>query len=127
MAHILVVEDEETIRNLICWNLELVGHQCSAAADGREAKKVLEDETFDLVLLDVMLPGLDGFQLAEYCRHMPVMFVTAKEGIEDKMKGFRAGRTIIWSNRLRSWNYWPGSTSSCAGTEKMRRASRSGA
>lgn len=91
MAHILVVEDEETIRNLICWNLELVGHQCSAAADGREAKKVLEDGTFDLVLLDVMLPGLDGFQLAEYCRHMPVMFVTAKEGIEDKMKGFRAG------------------------------------
>ena len=51
MAHILVVEDEETIRNLICWNLELVGHQCSSAADGWEAKKVLEDGGFDLVLL----------------------------------------------------------------------------
>lgn len=91
MAHILVVEDEETIRNLICWNLELVGHTCSMAADGWEAKKALESGQFDLVLLDVMLPGYDGFQLAQYCQDMPVMFVTAKEGIEDKMKGFRAG------------------------------------
>lgn len=91
MAHIFVVEDEETIRNLICWNLELVGHTCSAAADGWEAKKALEGGKFDLVLLDVMLPGLDGFELVKYCQDMPVMFVTAKEGIEDKMKGFRAG------------------------------------
>lgn len=91
MAHILVVEDEETIRNLICWNLELVGHICSMAADGWEAKKAMEGGRFDLVLLDIMLPGLDGFQLAQYCGDMPVMFVTAKDGIDDKMKGFRAG------------------------------------
>lgn len=91
MAHILVVEDEETIRNLICWNLELVGHSCRVAADGWEAKKTMEDGQFDLILLDIMLPGLDGFQLAQYCGNTPVMFVTAKEGIEDKMKGFRAG------------------------------------
>lgn len=91
MAHILVVEDEETIRNLICWNLELVGHTCSTAADGWEAKKTIEGGRFDLILLDIMLPGLDGFQLAPRCGDTPVMFVTAKEGIEDKMKGFQAG------------------------------------
>lgn len=91
MAHILVVEDEETIRNLICWNLELVGHTCSTAADGWEAKKTIEGGRFDLILLDIMLPGLDGFQLAPHCGNTTVMFVTAKEGIEDKMKGFQAG------------------------------------
>lgn len=48
MARILVVEDEETIRNLICWNLELVGHSSSSAADGWEAKRMLENQQFDL-------------------------------------------------------------------------------
>lgn len=91
MAHILVVEDEETIRNLICWNLEMVGHSCDIAADGWEAKKRMESGQFDLILLDIMLPGLDGFQLAQYCGNTPVMFVTAKDGIDDKMKGFQSG------------------------------------
>lgn len=91
MAHIFVVEDEETIRNLICWNLEMVGHKCSEAADGWTAKQMLTDGQYDLVLLDVMLPGLDGFSLAQYCGKTPVMFVTAKEEIQDKMKGFQAG------------------------------------
>ncbi len=91
MARILVVEDEETIRNLICWNLELVGHSSSSAADGWEAKRMLENQQFDLILLDVMLPGIDGFRLAEYCSGTPVMFVTAKDEIQDKMKGFQAG------------------------------------
>ena len=49
MAHILVVEDEETIRNLICWNLEMVGHSCDMAADGWEAKKMMESGQFDLI------------------------------------------------------------------------------
>ena len=91
MAEILVVEDEETIRDLICWNLELVGHVLVPAADGAVAKQLLLENTFDLILLDVMLPGMDGFQLAEYCADMPVMFVTAKDGIQDKMKGYHAG------------------------------------
>lgn len=91
MARILVVEDEETIRNLICWNLELVGHSSSSAADGWEAKRMLENQQFDLILLDVMLPSIDGFHLAEYCSGTPVMFVTAKDEIQDKMKGFQAG------------------------------------
>ncbi len=91
MARILVVEDEETIRNLICWNLELVGHSSSSAADGWEAKRMLENQQFDLILLDVMLPGIDGFRLAEYCSGTPVMFVTAKDEIQDKMRGFQAG------------------------------------
>lgn len=91
MARILVVEDEETIRNLICWNLELVGHSSSSVADGWEAKQILENQQFDLILLDVMLPGIDGFRLAQYCGETPVMFVTAKDEIQDKMKGFQAG------------------------------------
>ena len=91
MADILVVEDEETIRELICWNLELVGHAPVPAKEGDAAKQLLEKRTFDLILLDVMLPGIDGFELARFCDGMQVMFVTAKDGLQDKMKGFHAG------------------------------------
>ena len=69
----------------------MVGHSCDMAADGWEAKKMMESGQFDLILLDIMLPGLDGFQLAQYCGNTPVMFVTAKDGIDDKMKGFQSG------------------------------------
>ncbi len=74
MAHILVVEDEETIRNLICWNLEMVGHSCDMAADGWEAKKMMESGQFDLILLDIYAawPGRipAGAVLWEYTRYV---------------------------------------------------------
>jgi len=65
MARILIVEDEESINTLIQMNLELVGHECTSIFDGQSALNVLKRETFDLILLDVMLPEKDGFQVIE--------------------------------------------------------------
>lgn len=90
---ILVVEDEVAIRDLICINLELVGYEVSTAEDGLEAKSFLEKNTVDLILLDVMIPGIDGFSLIEQIKkyNIPVIFVTAKESVLDRVKGLRLG------------------------------------
>ena len=66
---------------------------CSCVYDGVSAADVLEKEVFDLILLDVMLPGIDGFELMEYIREIgtPVVFLTAKVALEDKLKGLRLG------------------------------------
>ena len=90
---ILVVEDEVAIRDLICINLELVGYEVSTAEDGLEAKSFLEKNKVDLILLDVMIPGIDGFSLIEQIKkyNIPVIFVTAKESVLDRVKGLRLG------------------------------------
>lgn len=90
---ILVVEDEVAIRDLICINLELVGYEVSTAEDGLEAKSFLEKNTVDLILLDVMIPGIDGFSLIEQIKkyNIPIIFVTAKESVLDRVKGLRLG------------------------------------
>ncbi|MBQ8216032.1 MAG: response regulator transcription factor [Clostridia bacterium] len=91
MAKILIVEDEQAINDLICLNLRLVGHQCHQCFDGKEALSLLEGERFDLVILDVMLPGASGFEIVEEIKDTPVIFVTAKGTLEDRLKGLRAG------------------------------------
>lgn len=93
MGHILVVEDEETIRDLIIMNLTMVGHTSVAAADGAEAINALPSNTFDLCLLDVMLPGMDGFHLLESFQKakVPVIFLTAKNSLSDRVKGLKLG------------------------------------
>ena len=91
MAKILIVEDEQAINDLICLNLRLVGHQCHQCFDGKEALSLLEGERFDLVILDVMLPGASGFEIVEEIKDIPVIFVTAKGTLEDRLKGLRAG------------------------------------
>ncbi len=63
MAEILIVEDETAINELLRRNLELVGHRCRSVYDGEAAVEVLEEQAFDLMLLDIMLPGLDGFEV----------------------------------------------------------------
>lgn len=90
---ILVVEDEEPIRNLIAINLELVGYQVLTCADGLIAKELLKRERVDLVLLDVMIPGMDGFELIREIdlEKTPVIFLTAKESVLDRVKGLRLG------------------------------------
>lgn len=90
---ILVVEDEVAIRDLICINLELVGYEVSTAEDGLEAKSFLEKNKVDLILLDVMIPGIDGFSLIEQIKkyNIPIIFVTAKESVLDRVKGLRLG------------------------------------
>ena len=93
MIRILTVEDERAISNLIRMSLEKAGYSCTCAFDGAEAAELLEHSRYDLILLDIMLPEIDGFELMEYIRptEIPVIFITAKARVEDKVKGLRLG------------------------------------
>lgn len=92
MAKILIAEDEKTINELIRRNLNLVGHQCVQAFDGREALEVCRTQSLDLALVDVMMPKMDGFQLKrELPETLPVIFVTAKSGLSDRLAGLGLG------------------------------------
>ena len=93
MIHVLIVEDEKPISNLIRMSLTKEGFLCTCAYDGAAAADLLEKNTYDLILLDVMLPEVDGFELMEYIRPMeiPVIFLTAKASVHDRVKGLRLG------------------------------------
>lgn len=93
MIHILIVEDEKPISDLLKLGLSKAGYQCTCVYDGQSMLEVIEKEQFDLILLDVMLPYIDGFELMEYIREMeiPVVFLTAKSSLKDKVKGLRLG------------------------------------
>ena len=92
-TNILIVEDDEAISNLIKINLNMVGYESQQVFDGLEAFNLLKKEAFDLVLMDIMLPGMDGFELMEKIRdlNIPVIFLTAKNGLADKVTGLRSG------------------------------------
>lgn len=91
MARILIVEDEILINELLCKNLTLVGHKCACAFDGAEALECIKTEAFDLLILDVMLPEVSGFDIIKQAGNVPVIFVTAKNDLKDRMKGFTLG------------------------------------
>ena len=92
MAYILVAEDEIPINDLICKNLKLLGYKTAQAFDGPEALRLAEKENFDLVLLDVMLPGMSGFQVkTKLAKDLPVIFVTAKTSVSDQLTGLNLG------------------------------------
>ena len=93
MAKILIAEDELSINDLIKKNLCLVGHDCVQRTDGSEALDTALTENFDLIILDVMLPGLSGFDIISRLKEakIPVIFVTAKGALEDRLKGLRLG------------------------------------
>lgn len=93
MLKILITEDEEPIANLIKMNLSKAGYECVWAPDGLRAADLMMNDTFDLVLLDIMLPGIDGYELLEYARKLdfPVIFLTALGTTEHKVKGLRLG------------------------------------
>ncbi len=92
MANILIVEDEPAINELIKRNLQLVGHECISALDGLQALDILErTNKLDLVLLDIMLPGLDGFSVFERIQDIPVIFLTARNSLDDRVKGLNMG------------------------------------
>ena len=91
MAKILVVEDEQVINDLIVKHLTLVGHVCLSAYEGVEALSLIREYQPDLIILDVMLPGLDGFDLAKLITNVPIIFVTAKNNLSDKLKGLSLG------------------------------------
>lgn len=93
MNKIFIVEDEPAISSLIDMSLTSAGYQCRTAADGAEAADILETEHFDLVLLDIMLPSVSGYELLEYIKPTgtPVIFITAKGSVDDRVKGLRLG------------------------------------
>ena len=93
MNRILIVEDEEAIARLIEMSLVRAGYRCETADDGLVAADKIEENVYDLVLLDVMLPGLDGYELMDYLRPTgtPVIFITAKGSLGDRVKGLRLG------------------------------------
>ncbi len=94
MNKILIVEDEIAIRELIKIGLESGGYKCETASDGEVAADLIEKNQYDLVLLDIMLPQIDGYELLEYIKQIqdiPVIFITAKGQTKDKIKGLKSG------------------------------------
>ena len=93
MTKILIVEDEEAISNLIRMSLQKAGYSCEQAMDGESAADRIAEHTYDLVLLDIMLPGMNGYELLNYIKttNMPVIFITAMGTLDDKVKGLKAG------------------------------------
>ena len=93
MIKILIVDDEKPICDLIDMNLSAAGYSCVAVQDGLAAIDAVERDTFDLVLLDIMLPGADGYDVMEYIKpfKVPVIFISAKHEVKDRVKGLKLG------------------------------------
>ena len=94
MNKILIVEDEIAISDLIKIELESKGYKCNIANDGEIAADLIETNKYDLILLDVMLPKIDGYELLEYIKRtyeIPTIFITAKSQTSDKIKGLNEG------------------------------------
>jgi two-component system OmpR family response regulator/two-component system alkaline phosphatase synthesis response regulator PhoP len=94
---VLVVEDEPNIRELVCLHLGLEGYDCAGVGDGPEALRRTEDERFDLVVLDVMIPGVDGLSVCRAVRKgrvnhdVPILMLTARRDEADKVVGLESG------------------------------------
>lgn len=94
MNRILIVEDEIAISDLIKIELESRGYKCEIANDGEIGANLLESNKYDLILLDIMLPKVDGYELLEYVKKItetPTIFITAKSQTNDKIKGLNLG------------------------------------
>lgn len=93
MLKVLIVEDELPIASFIEKGLTASGYACRCVYDGLSAADLIEEEVFDLILLDVMLPGADGFELMDMIRPTgtPVIFITAKTAVSDRVKGLKLG------------------------------------
>ncbi|HBN57380.1 MAG TPA: DNA-binding response regulator [Lachnospiraceae bacterium] len=93
MLKILIAEDEEPIAKLISMNLKKAGYGCTCAYDGEEAANLMEEEHYDLLLLDIMLPKISGYELMEYAKTLglPVIFITAMGTTDNKVTGLRMG------------------------------------
>jgi two-component system alkaline phosphatase synthesis response regulator PhoP len=92
---ILLVEDEQSLSDTIKLNLELEGYKVQAVADGKKALRAFRQERFDLIVLDVMLPEMDGFTVCESIRlenqQTPILFLTAKHSSTDRINGLKIG------------------------------------
>ena len=93
MYKILVVEDEKALNDLITMNLEVAGYGYDKVYNGIDAMEMINKNKYNLLLLDVMLPGVSGFELAEKIKHLniPIIFITALDTLGNKVKGFNLG------------------------------------
>lgn len=94
MNKILIIEDEMAISDLIKIELETRGYKCEIANDGEMGANLLENNKYDLILLDIMLPKINGYELLEYIKQIsetPTIFITAKSQVQDKIKGLNEG------------------------------------
>lgn len=93
MIEILIVEDEKPISDLIQMSLTQTGYKCECVFNGKAAADLIEKKRFDLILLDIMLPEINGFELMDFIKsyNIPVIFLTAKNSVNDKVKGLRLG------------------------------------
>ena len=94
MADILVVEDEKSMQEIIVEYMQRGGHTCFTADDGMDALMVLKDHPMDLMILDIMMPHLDGFSVCKMAREMsnlPIIMLTEKSNKDDKLKGCNLG------------------------------------
>lgn len=93
MNKILIVEDEQSIADMVKLCLSKNGYICEAVNDGMAAAKKIEEKRYDLILLDIMLPDMDGYDLIDYIKQfaIPVIFVTAKTSVPDRVKGLKLG------------------------------------
>lgn len=93
MANILFVDDESAIRDMLKTVLKLAGHRPLEAADANQARQILQEQGADLALVDIMMPGEDGFSLARdlIASGIPVLFLTAKTAVQDRVRGLRMG------------------------------------
>ena len=90
---LLIVEDERAIAEVMMLNLKRVGYECEYAQDGEVGAAMVEKQSYDLVLLDIMLPKINGYELMEYLAQLqiPVIFITAKGSVQDRVKGLHMG------------------------------------
>lgn len=95
MIRILVVEDDDSLNMSVCKHLTVHGYQVTGCLNAKEALEVLSQQAFDLIITDIMMPGMDGYQFTEAIRrndgNVPILFMTAKDDYASKEKGFRLG------------------------------------
>ena len=120
---ILVVEDEQDLNRILAKTLKAEGYSVDSCFDGVEALDYLEGAEYDAVVLDVMMPRMDGFSVLAQMRadgnETPVLFLTAKDSVPDRVHGMPA-RTTISSSRFRLMSFWRGCASSRASAAAAR-------
>ena len=115
-ATILIIEDDEDILMILKDQLELDGFSVHGVMTAEEGIKAVEEKRPDLVILDLNLPDIDGFKVCKQLRRnsdVPIIILTARDAISDKLRGFESEQMIMWLNLLNIWNFALGSRPVC--------------
>lgn len=122
---ILVVEDDNPLREAVATVLKEEAYQVDEADNGPDGLYMAQQRVHDLVVLDIMIPGMDGLTVLSELRAqgaaMPVLLLTARDAVADRVKGWIAGQTTIWSSPLRRLSCWRASVRCCVSCRRERR------